>query len=85
MITVGISSSIINQPKIYPNPANETITIAQQGLKRVEVYSSSLVLVKTLNISGNKQSIDLADLAPGLYFIKSSTDENSFITKIMKQ
>jgi len=85
MITVGISSSNNNQPKIYPNPANETITIAQQGLKRVEVYSSSLMLVKTLNISGNKQLIDIVDLAPGLYFIKSSTDENSFITKIMKQ
>lgn len=61
----------LNQFELFPNPASERIFV-----KRPEAISTIIVLsdlrgsvIKTTPAQGNTVEIDIADLAPGVYFI----------------
>ena len=61
--------------RIYPNPANETITILPEKNQRVNAVKLNdmlgrPVLEKTYSHwNGNKITIDIKDIPAGIYFI----------------
>jgi uncharacterized delta-60 repeat protein len=85
MITVGVKTISSTSPTIFPNPAHNQLFIAQQALKSVEIYSSSNMLMKSIKSNSISQGIDVSDLPTGIYFVKTMTDENTFISKILIQ
>lgn len=59
---------------IYPNPANEIISIsATENLRLIEMYNMAGQLVKQISLSGikNQAQISIADLPQGIYLVQT--------------
>ena len=77
-VTIGEGDGI----KVYPNPVTDgvfTISSAKE-LNSVEVYSISGVTVESVKCDGNNVTIDVANLAKGVYFVKVETKVGGFST-----
>jgi len=73
--------------KIFPNPALESISILSPNgkLLRIEVYHSGGQVMKSEEINENTCIIDLSDLQPGVYLLKIYTSYKIETRKILKQ
>lgn len=66
----GISS--VDDVRIYPNPANETITLlASYEMKNIEIFNTYGSLLITTQCNINVQQIDLSTLPSGIYYVKT--------------
>ncbi|HET6243580.1 MAG: T9SS type A sorting domain-containing protein [Bacteroidetes bacterium] len=76
-----------NSLKVFPNPANNNITIegATEGPYNVAILDYSGRTVFSKNNLPNKSSIPVFYLEAGLYFIKVSTSESVNLIKLIKQ
>ena len=85
---VGINNSInvINPFDIYPNPANQTLSIFcsnnQSAKQQIQVYDAVGLLIKEFEIL-QPTEIDISNLPSGLYFIHLKNDPQ-FYRKIIK-
>jgi hypothetical protein len=78
--------------KVYPNPANQTLTI---DLNSAEKPAGATVLIMDLlgnqvmqskpDFSQGTVSLNISALAPGIYFAKVMTDNSSTVAKFIKQ
>ncbi len=71
---------------LYPNPAKEVLNIESKqdvNINSVEIYNQlgQIVMATTNAIN----TIDLADLASGAYFVKVNTEKGSANTKFVKE
>lgn len=66
-----VKSKNIASLHVYPNPAVNRVTIAlKTSGEKIMVANSSGRMVYQGTISGNKHTINVASLAPGLYYVK---------------
>lgn len=81
---LGISESLQNQFKVFPNPTRGLITIStNEVISEIIVYNA--LGQKIISIR-NSQEIDLSDRASGLYYVNIlSEDGNSEVIKIIKK
>jgi hypothetical protein len=78
--------------KIYPNPANDIITVSLSSDHRQDVTISFMTVdgrqlfAKPLSLFG-KDSVNIAtnSIPPGLYFVHVSTAEGFFVAKVIIQ
>lgn len=75
---------------IYPNPAQNKITIQTGAVNKavvIEVFNMVGVKVKTIRTSGNRFDIDLRGLASGIYSVRVSDNQGKvhMIQKVVKQ
>ncbi len=72
--------------EIFPNPAHDVITINCSITKGIlfltDINGKEL---KKLNFDSNKFDVDLNGLSKGIYFLKISGENNSFVQKIVKE
>ena len=61
------------QVKIYPNPAQTSVTIEADGMSRVEVYNPLGQCVLRKMVSTDKTIIDVQHFSPGPYLIRIET------------
>jgi len=72
--------------KLFPNPASQTITIqSDQQIDQYEIYSITGALVASDKTTGNRTSIDIAELKNGIYLIKAVSNGQSTILKFVKE
>ena len=84
-LVTDIKSSDEQIFSVYPNPANDNITIdSKVEIKSIEVYSNQGQLVKRKDCSSFTESFDLSDLSNGIYFLKLKTEKQTFTQKIIK-
>ncbi|MDK2772554.1 MAG: T9SS type A sorting domain-containing protein [Flavobacterium sp.] len=69
--------------RVYPNPANEFITVSVTENTKYELYSITGQLVKIGSLSVNENSINLQELSKGCYLLKLSNEKK--LLKILKQ
>lgn len=86
--TVGITGASDQNPiVIFPNPASEYIYVNTNELtSQINIFNISGVLVKSVRFDAPSQSsskIDIHDLKPGVYFVK--TNKNSELVKLVVQ
>ncbi len=67
---------------IFPNPVNNQINFGQNTLKNISIYAVNGDLMYQGRIHSN--SIDVAYLKPGVYFIRIQEKENTTIHKFIK-
>jgi len=68
---------------VYPNPANDAITLEIESLESVEIYSMAGDLIKTTATSVN--TIDISFLASGNYIVVARDSKGkNFFSKIQK-
>jgi len=69
----GIDEETANKITIYPNPAEQTITISTPVSltnNNLSIYSVSGRLVTTVTLYKDVNTIDIRDIPSGLYFVK---------------
>lgn len=76
--------------KVFPNPAGATLNVtytpgAEMVNKTVRVFSAVGVNVITTQLTKANTSINVSQLAPGIYVVIIGEGSNKFITKIVKQ
>lgn len=81
--TLGIPG--INQNEIvnlYPNPSENNLFLeSKTTLRGIEINSVEGKLVKNIPVDGQKNSINIQDLIPGIYLIRLELADNSIVTK----
>ena len=78
----ALSSDDNLQVKVYPNPANDAITVSSNASGQLEIYNILGQRVKAMNVnSGIDLSISTLDLSNGSYVLKFITIEKETITE----
>lgn len=58
---------------VYPNPANETVTLEWEGISTLEIEVLDLagrIVLPTKSLSGGKENLDISALAAGMYIAR---------------
>lgn len=66
---------------IYPNPATDVITVTNEGVKSVAVYS----IAGSLVASSESNVINVANLVNGIYVVKANTEAGVITGQIIKK
>ncbi len=85
--TINITEQLITDEfKLFPNPVQSSFTIDAKFASEIWIYNTIGVLVKHQLIGTNETTINISDLASGIYHL-SITNENKTQTniKILKE
>lgn len=66
---------------LVPNPVCDQLTILGESIQSVSIYSIDGQLLMTTESA----SVDLSDLAPGLYLVRVVNDGKTIVKKLIKQ
>lgn len=82
---VGLSSIELNNLSyVYPNPANNQVTIASSlNMEKVEIFNMVGQKVYEVNASGNAVSVDVSNFNTGTYVTKIHTDAGIATKKVI--
>ena len=87
--TVGSEELSLNHLKVYPNPANEIINIAFEGINTdgavIQLHNQvgQIVLSSLLNGNLTSTEIQTSELEAGIYFIKVTSGKNTYNTNVI--
>ena len=85
LITNVETVSAEKQATVYPNPARDFIVVKGSDIQYVEIYNSVGTKVVSQDVS-DSESIDIADLANGIYFVRIFNGKGEISTeKIIKR
>ena len=76
-----VSSNI----SIYPNPANNNLTIETPQTSKIEISTIHGQLIKTLASTGTKTNIDVSEFPSGVYIVEVKTGKRIAIKKFVKE
>ena len=73
------TASTAGKISLFPNPAESVlnISIIDGSFEGVEIYSTTGQLVNTITEVSNRMSLDISDLASGMYFVRFAS--NGFV------
>ena len=75
----GIHDMNASQINIYPNPANNYISVSCKNFKQVEIFDiNNKILLKSLN-----PIINISGLPSGLYFVRVYSNRGFFNKKLI--
>ena len=75
----GVIESDDQTYTLFPNPANESMTIKGENLGTVGVYNALGQQVESIEASGNELNINTANYLNGVYFIKVNETTMRFV------
>ncbi|MCF8366851.1 MAG: T9SS type A sorting domain-containing protein, partial [Bacteroidales bacterium] len=84
----GISETGIGgDVQIYPNPAKEVVNISLKGFSTLEGFGTLLTAegreVKTFDLTGEKTTVNISNLLPGVYLLKLETKKAVVIKRFV--
>lgn len=84
---LSVSNLHRNNIEIYPNPVSKKLTINLETTKAVtiEVYNVLGQVKKTHVHNGGTSTLDVNDLAAGIYFIRYTTEQGKVVSKQFKK
>lgn len=74
MPAVGIENNEVSELVVYPNPADDLITIRGVNVKSVQIFSVSGKLISEIE---NQPIIQVGEITPGSYIISVTDQENN--------
>lgn len=83
---LGTEDFARNNFAVYPNPATDVLNIS--NVNKLEITNATISDINgriIKNINSSIESINVADLTSGVYFLKVTTTEGSGITKFVKK
>ena len=85
-VTLGVSAVSNDMLSVYPNPASDRLTIQTGSTDKTNVEISDLSgqIVARYELSGTDNTIGIAGLSTGSYFIKVSSNATSSVKKFVK-
>lgn len=80
--SIGIDENILSKTNIYPNPAKDFITINSGIVEYVEIFDIYGRLIASTEIKG-ETTIEMNDLAEGIYYVKLHSNGATAVQKIV--
>jgi hypothetical protein len=84
-VSISEISSNSESINVYPNPTSDNLTIETPQKATIEIINIQGQIIKTLQTTDNKTSVDVSALSGGVYIIKLITGEGSVVRKFIKQ
>jgi hypothetical protein len=83
-ISAGIDTEFANSISVYPNPANDYLTVSLDEVAN-SISISNLVgqTIMEITPSSNNETINIESLEAGVYFVKVTKNTNSSIIKFV--
>lgn len=83
--TAGIATNAIEGLNVYPNPANEFVTVELPSAVQAtgSVFNTTGSLVKTIDSFTAKTEVSVGDFTPGVYFLHIQSEEKTSIIKLV--
>ena len=83
--TASVDSSDFETFKMYPNPINgNTLYFKTTKDININIYNALGQIVKSENISENKNNIDISNLSKGIFIIKINFGSTNISKKLIK-
>ena len=85
---VGVEEYEKQEARIYPNPADESVTIDVNGseIRRIEIIDvMGRVVFSNETIVRAFEKIDVTELSEGMYTLRAITDQGLYMGRFMKQ
>ena len=79
--SVGENQNVL--VSLYPNPANDRVTIKGESLQEIAVYDLTGRQVMRHAVEGNEVSVDLTGLTQGVYFFRVNTEQGCLLQKVV--
>jgi hypothetical protein len=76
-LITGINDSQVREMKIFPNPARENVSINVNEPSKIGIYNSGGILMKQQLANPSDNTINISDLNPGLYFVKTMNNNKT--------
>jgi PKD repeat protein len=86
--SIGIDESVLEQTKIYPNPAKDVLTIElpeTATTAEARLFSVSGALVNVVQLQAGTNTLDVATLPTGLYVLHLKSDVATTQIKFVKE
>ena len=88
-MALGVNNfAIQNEVTIYPNPASSILNIenkSNESVAAISIYNLNGAMVKEVKSSTSLQSIAVADLQSGIYFVKIQMNSQVVNYKFIKE
>lgn len=78
----GVQNNADDKVGIYPNPANEKVTIDAQNINKVSISNMMGQKIYEISSSDDKVVVDVNDFPAGIYMIQVVTDEYEVTKRI---
>jgi len=67
---------------VYPNPSQGEMTISLEGLRHYEIIDMNGQIVMQGQANGKRHTIEVSELASGLYLVKAYNGKTWCISKV---
>lgn len=75
-----------NELAVYPNPASDQIVVqSDEAIDEINIYTLTGKLVQSKKMMGNESSVDVNQLASGMYLIKAMINGKTVVQKFVKE
>ncbi|MCL2072976.1 MAG: T9SS type A sorting domain-containing protein [Marinilabiliaceae bacterium] len=84
---VSINRQQISDVNIYPNPVGDKLRIVQKTANKakIEIFTLSGILLKSLEVNQQTTEFDVSDLIQGVYLIKIINNETESVLRFVKE
>lgn len=83
-VTTGINDNTGKDLKMYPNPVNDNVIIEGVTSGNIELINLQGQILKHINITDNKTSMDISGINAGVYSVRISTNNGIVVKKLLK-
>lgn len=78
-LTLAVDPFLAVPISVYPNPTSGILVIETDALQKVEIYTTSGILIETTD----KNQINLSQYSKGIYLVKITTDKGIALKKVI--
>ena len=82
---LSVNEAISQQFSIYPNPAQNVITIDNRSASQITEARMFDLLGKDTGVRLSDNNLNISSLAPGIYYLSITTPQGSITEKIIKE
>ena len=77
--------SLANSVSVYPNPANESITVLTDGLNmtKVELMNIAGQIISSTEVNSTLVKVDVSTVSSGVYFVKVFSAEGTAVKQLI--
>jgi hypothetical protein len=76
-LVTGIIDKPVKEMKIFPNPATESVSINMNEPGEIFIYNTAGIKVKQQMATPSQNTINISDLDPGLYFVRTMNNKTA--------
>jgi hypothetical protein len=80
---LGVEPAAGKGSYFFPNPVQSIIKWESTSFKRIEIYSVSGVLIRTVFNINQQRSVEIGDLPDGIYLLKATDGQRTFLQKML--